>query len=333
MGLSFVGRTSDAHAVVDRWLEDPAAPPPGSGFILLALKARLLEAGGNLAAAAAAFERASEVSLREELVVVAAISLAGLAQVQYLRGAWDDAVVSGERAIPLALESEDRWVIAHARSSAAHVPLARGDWPVAEALQREVDADDTSFERHLALQAITSAQLAAAQQRPSDALAALSPLAQWPLSDGLTDPTLLPWQHLKAHALVDAGQLEAAEAFITHAQALAASRSNPLLAARISSARGKLAVTRDQPAAALDAFTHAREILEPLGMPFEQSLVELSHAQLLRRAGKRRAAAVLLLAGTRPTRRALSPSRRFAAASRSSRPAGWRRRHVQLATS
>ena len=46
----------------------------------------------------------------------------------------------------------------------------------------------------------------------------------------------------------------------------------------------------------VDAFTHAREILEPLGMPYEQSLVELSHAQLLRRAGKRRAAAVLLLA-------------------------------------
>ncbi len=157
--------------------ETRTAPAPGSGFVLLALKGRLLEAGGNLEAAAAAFERASQVSLSEGLFVVAAISLAGLARVQYLGGAWDDAVVSGERAIALALESEDRWVIAHARSSAAHVPLARGDWPVAEALQREVDADDTSFERHLALQAITSAQLAAAQQRPSDALAALSPLA------------------------------------------------------------------------------------------------------------------------------------------------------------
>ena len=124
------------------------------------------------------------MSLREELVVVAAISLAGLAQVQYLSGAWDDAVVSGERAIALALESEDRWVIAHARSSAALVPLARGDWPVAEALQREVAADVTSFERHIALQAITTAQLAAAQQRPSDVLAALSPLAQRPTATG-----------------------------------------------------------------------------------------------------------------------------------------------------
>ena len=50
-GLSHAGRRADAHAALDRWLDDPGAPPPGSGFVLLALKANLLIADGDLAAA------------------------------------------------------------------------------------------------------------------------------------------------------------------------------------------------------------------------------------------------------------------------------------------
>jgi DNA-binding NarL/FixJ family response regulator len=42
------------------------------------------------------------------------------------------------------------------------------------------------------------------------------------------------------------------------------------------------------------AFAPAQELLEALGVPFDLSLVELSHARWLRRDGRRRAAAALL---------------------------------------
>jgi DNA-binding NarL/FixJ family response regulator len=45
----------------------------------------------------------------------------------------------------------------------------------------------------------------------------------------------------------------------------------------------------------MDAYLAARELIEPLRMPYEQALIELAHAQLLRREGKRRAASELLL--------------------------------------
>jgi DNA-binding CsgD family transcriptional regulator len=39
------------------------------------------------------------------------------------------------------------------------------------------------------------------------------------------------------------------------------------------------------------AFRHAREHIEPLGMPYEDALIRLAHGQFLRRNGRRRAAA------------------------------------------
>ena len=41
-------------------------------------------------------------------------------------------MIAAQRAIALAIESEDRWVVAQAHWAASHVPCARGDWAVAE---------------------------------------------------------------------------------------------------------------------------------------------------------------------------------------------------------
>ena len=61
----------------------------------------------------------------------------------------------------------------------------------------------------------------------------------------------------------------------------------------------------------------ARELVEPLRMPYEQALIELAHAQLLRREGKRRAASELLLQRARDTSPRSAPSRPCAGATRS----------------
>ena len=250
LGLSFTGSPREAHAALDRWLDDPAAPRHGAGFVLLALKGFLLLGDGDVRGACAAFETSAAESLERGLLVVAALSLAGLNRAEYLAGAWDSAVVASERAISLAVESEDRWVIALAHWSASDVPSARGDWPVAEAHVRAIQEQSPTFERHIAAEAIATAGLAAAQDRPRDVLRALEPLERIQPRDGVDDPAFLPWQHLKAHALVDAGELDAAERFIASASALATARSNPLLAARMAHARGRLDFARHDVASA-----------------------------------------------------------------------------------
>ena len=299
LGFSFVGDRKNAHASLDRWLDDPAAPRHGAGFALLALKGFLLLGDGDLRAGRAAFETSAVEARDCGLLVVAALSLSGLSRADYLAGAWDNAVVASERAIALAEESEDRWIIAHARWSASEVPASRGDWPAAEAQVRAIQDHAPAFERHVAAEAIAKAGLAAAQDRPADVLLALAPLERIQPGDGVRDPAFLPWHHLKAHALVDVGDLDTADAFIGTAAALADARRNPLLAARVAYARGRLHFARNDAERATASLREALTFVEPLGMPHEQGLIELGQGQVLRRAGERRAAAAVLLAAHR----------------------------------
>ena len=99
-------RRSTAGSTIRRRREHAA------GFVLLALKGFLLLGDGDVRGARAAFETSAAESLERGLLVVAALSLSGLTRAEYLAGAWDSAVVASERAIALAVESEDRWVIA-----------------------------------------------------------------------------------------------------------------------------------------------------------------------------------------------------------------------------
>ncbi len=125
-------------------------------------------AEGDLAAARAAVQTLGRESLTEGLLVVAALSLAGLTRVEYLAGDWDNAVVSAERAIALAVESDDRWVIGAGALVGDVRPGARGD---GRSRRRHVGAirdQAPTFERHMAAEVIASAGLAAAQDRPAE---------------------------------------------------------------------------------------------------------------------------------------------------------------------
>jgi DNA-binding CsgD family transcriptional regulator len=296
LGFSFIGSRAAAHAALDRWLEDPAAPEHAAGFVLLALKGFLLLGEGDVRGARAAFETSAAESLERGLLVVAAVSLSGLTRAEYLAGAWDSAVVASERAIALAVESEDQWVVALAHRSASYVPSARGDWAVAEAHVRAIQEQSPTFERHIAAEALATAGLAGARDRPAEVLRALEPLDHIEPREGVEDPAFLPWQHHKAHALVDAGELDEAEKFIATASADATARGNPLLAARLAHARGRLDFARHDLEGATRSLRAAEAHVETLDMPYEHALIELSQGQVLRRSGERRAAAETLLA-------------------------------------
>ena len=124
LGLSYTGRMDEARRALDRLLGEPGSAA-GRGFILRTQKAKMQLAAGELDAARTAFDQSAEASLAEGLFVVAAMSLSGLTRADYLAGRWDDAAVSAERAVTLAVESEDRWVIADARPRRPWSPGAR----------------------------------------------------------------------------------------------------------------------------------------------------------------------------------------------------------------
>ena len=176
------------------------------------------------------------------------------------------------------------------------MPCARGDWALAESHVRTIHEQAPTFERHIAAEAIAAAGLAAAQGRPSHVLRALQPLESIRGAEGIDDPAFLPWHHLKAHALVDIGEFEAAERWIAAAGAQASARSNPLLAARLAHAQAKLELARQCGDDAVRALEGARASVERLGMPYELGVIELALGQVLRRVGERRAAATMLVA-------------------------------------
>ena len=187
-------------------------------------------------------------------------------------------------------------MIGQAHWRASYVPAARGDWSEARVHVRAIQDQSPSFERHIAANAIAAAGLAAARERPDEVLAALAALESIREADGVNDPAFVPWHHLKAHALVDAGRCDVADDFIAGALDLADARENTLLVAQLVHARGKLALARRDFARAAVTLRAARERIEALPMPYEHALIDLSLGQALRRAGERRAASDALVA-------------------------------------
>ena len=113
---------------------------------------------------------------------------------------------------------------------------------------------------------------------------------------GVDEPGFWPWQDLYADALVSAGRLGEAEAFLVPHEELAAVRGRGSMGARLARVRGRLEAARGRLAEAEAAFGRAGEVLAGVGSPFQWALVDLAHGQVLRRAGQRRAAAERLSA-------------------------------------
>ena len=189
-GLSHAGRRAEAHAALDRWLDDPGAPPPGSGFVLLALKANLLIADGDLVAARSAFEtsaacepRRGSARRRRDVALRARPRRLSRGRVgrRRDRGAARDragdrirgplggrAGALGGLACPDRARRLGRWPKAHVRATREHL---------------------AGIERNVAVAALASASLAAARGRPVEVLggtrAARTP---WPAARVSTIP-------------------------------------------------------------------------------------------------------------------------------------------------
>ena len=111
----------------------------------------------------------------------------------------------------------------------------------------------------------------------------------------MDEPGFWPWQDLYADALVSAGRLAEAEAFLVPHEELAVARGRGSVVARLARVRGRLEGARGRWGRRRRRSV-GRRGLERLGLPFQWALVELAYGQVLRRAGQRRAAAERLSA-------------------------------------
>ena len=216
-----------------------------------------------------------------------------LSHLQYVTGEWSDAVVSAERAMALASEAE------HPHSAfvwwaAIAVPAARGDWAAADAYARMAAAEPIEATDRTVPLGMTSALVATARGDAEAVLAALEPVAALSPNPGIDEPGFWPWHDLYGDALVALGRAAEADAFLRPHEALAAERGRAAPIAKLARVRGRVEATLGRREQATAAFKRALEHMEPLGMPYEQALIEYAHGQFLRRNGRRRAAADVL---------------------------------------
>jgi DNA-binding CsgD family transcriptional regulator len=229
------------------------------------------------------------------------LALGALADAEYRLGAWDDSLTHSELAIDTAEDAEHRWLLAPLHAVASFVHGRRGNWSQAEAHVGTARAAAQASEDAVsaAYAATACALLAAARGDPAGVVAAVAPMAHLPPGDHADlrlAPGILPWRELYVDALVDLGRCAEAEVQLDSLEALARERGEPVLLATTSRLRGSLATVRGELALAETAYQQGLDHPRALGHPFERALLELGLGRLLRRRGRRAAAAAQLAA-------------------------------------
>lgn len=299
VGLAWLGRTSEGLAVHesarDRSPEGRHATSSG-GLALTMANGWLRLATDELSAARAQLSDAASSAFRAGSVRVAVYAFSWLARTNFCRGAWDEAVIDAERALALLLDTGHTWLRPLALWTATMVPAARGDWSAAEKHARSASAMGEEYEMMIVAGGLARAQLATARSDHQAVLRALEPLLVLADTSAINEPGFWPWHDLYGDALVSAHRVAEADDFLGPHEERARQRDQRSAVARLARVRGRIYAASGKVDDAEAAFQHGLQQLQGLSMPFERALLELAYGQVLRRDGKRRAAALQLQA-------------------------------------
>ena len=292
-GLTFAGRASEGLAAAASL---PAASTDldqisvdgylGRGFARYIID-DLTGACSDLAAMSTVFRHRGPAYL-------AISALQFLSWAEYRLGSWDDAILHGGLAASIAEDADQLWLLSTAHLGACAPLAGRGDW---DAAQLHVDAACRAATMvglefaGTASAAMAAAHLARARGDHAGVARALEVLLPLAEVEVLREPGVLGWQELYAAALVDLGRLDEAEAVLTPYERLAMERGRRSAVARAARVRAGLEGARGRRDDAVAAYTASLAHLEGLPLPFERALTQLEYGALLRRAGKRSAAA------------------------------------------
>ena len=298
VGLAFSGRVSEGLAAAAS-LPDPSADLEMTSVDGYLGRGYARYISDDLAGAYADLVPITAMFRQRGPAYLAVAALQTLSWVEYRRGFWDDAILHGGLAASIGEDADQSWLLSSSHLGACAPLAARGEWEAAQvhadaacdaAAIVGLDFASTGFA------AMAVAQIGRARGDHAGVIGALEVLVPLATVEVLGEPGILGWQELYADALVNLGRLDEAEAVLAPYEALAGERGRRSAMAGAARVRGGLEGARGQRDAAVAAFVAGLEQLEGLEMPFERALAELEYGGLLRRAGRRTAAAAQLRA-------------------------------------
>lgn len=296
-GLGYAGRADESATEAAAADPRPGDPdqlwlnPRGARGVLRLVDDDLVGAHADLASVAT-------TAMQLGILNTSAFGFAYLARVEYVAGRWDDALVHAERAVAINLESDVGFMHSAVVGIAVLVPAARGDWAAAEGHVAAM-AEHAGYERSAVALGMARARIGEARGDGAAVLAALEPVRRFPHRDAVDEPGYWAWQDLYADALVAAGRVEEAAAFLVPHEERARLRGRRSSVARLARSRGRVEAAAGCPGPAEEAFARALAATSDLDVPFERARIELAAGAFLRRAGRRRRAADLLGAAER----------------------------------
>ncbi len=222
-------------------------------------------------------------------------ALAWLARVQFLTGDWDEAMRGVDAGLALARSSGIELVTPLLDWTACQIHSSRGDWDSAD---RHIAHSSTSigdYEIMRIPEILARAHRAEAAAEYAKVVRTLTPLVTMAENvPALTEPGLWPWVDVLANAQVIEGRLDDADRLLHRYETRAAERGHRSAAARLKYARGRHLGATGDIHAARRAFEEGLELLDGLGLRYDQARVNFAYGQTLRRAGKRRAADTII---------------------------------------
>lgn len=292
LGQAIVGRTREALALL-AWLPDGDEVGPHIADCLVARSIVRMYAD-DLVAARADLSRVIASPQRAPQGHVAA--LGNLALTHFRAGRWDDSVLAAERSVRDAEDMELTWQLAPTRAIASHLQSARGQWSQAERhIAAASQAADTTGDLHgRAWAQDASVRLAHHRGDAAGVLEAAAPLLGTPQPGAIFEPGIFGWRGPHSEALVRLERFEEAETALRSYEATASQRGRHSSMAEAARARGLLEEARGDRERAEHAYASAVEHAEAVAMPFPRAMGQLALGSLLRRGGRRRAAAELL---------------------------------------
>jgi DNA-binding CsgD family transcriptional regulator len=221
-------------------------------------------------------------------------ALGWLARVQFLTGEWDQALHSVEQGRALAASSGIVLATPLLAWTAAQVHALRGSWEEAAATVRAADAVTQDYEIMQIPALLARAHIAEAEADYSKVRRVLDPLNRTSYGTALHEPGFWPWADVLANALVIDGQLAAADEFLRPHESRARARGHRSTMARLGYARGRLLGAMADIPGARRAFDEALGLLDGMPLTYDLARINFAYGQTLRRAGKRRAADVVI---------------------------------------
>ena len=270
LGLGLAGRVPDGRAaytdVLDRLTGDEG---PTAGRVHMAHSwLRIID--DDLDGVPQILAGVVPDQLRQGSVRIAVWSSVWMARAHYLRGAWEEAAAAADQAVTLLDQTGHEWLRPLARWAATAVAAGRGDWTAAAGHVAQAHTGSGDYELMIVSGALAGAELAWARGEHEAVLTRLGPIVALRQREGVDEPGFWPWQHLCGDALVSAGRLDEADAFLAPHERLAQDRGRRSAAARLARVRGRLEAAAGRPGAADAAFREGLGRLDGLPLPFER---------------------------------------------------------------